>query len=233
MTTQAEIVRYFLDVPRDNAHHLARMSIARAMRVAAPHARGDLLDIGCGLRPYRSLFAPYIRRYIGMDYPPGDGDGSQIDAAVYGDSQRLPFRDASVDTALSTQVLEHLPEPSVMLREAHRVLRPGGKLLLTAPFVWGEHEVPRDYYRYTSYGLRHLVERAGFRPLRVEPLEGLYTVLGQMYLDELNLGRHEKSRWRQRLIVATNVPVNALCAFLDRRFPSDRLCLTYLVIAER
>lgn len=233
MATHAEIVRYFLDVPRDNAHHLARMSIVRAMRVAVTHAHGDLLDIGCGLRPYQSLFAPHVRRYIGMDYPPQGGDGSQIDADVYGDSQQLPFRDASVDIALSTQVLEHLPEPLVMLHEAHRVLRPGGKLLLTAPFVWGEHEVPRDYYRYTSYGLRYLVESAGFRPTLVQPLDGLYTVLGQMYLDELNLDRHAKAHWRQRLIGATNVPVNTLCAALDRWFPSDRLCLTYLVVAER
>lgn len=233
MATYEEIVRYFLDVPQDNAHHLARMSIARALRRAAPHVRGDLLDIGCGLCPYESLFAPHIQRYIGLDYPPRGSDGSQVNATVYGDCLRLPFRDGCVDTVLSTQVLEHVPEPADMLREVHRVLRPGGKILMTAPFVWGEHEVPRDYYRYTSYGLRHLVEGAGLRPLRVEPLEGLYTVLGQMYLDELNLARHEIPRWQHRLIGAINITVNTACVFLDRRFPTDRLCLTYLMIAER
>jgi len=55
MTSEREIAKYFLDVPRDNTHHLARIGIARAMRAVAPQARGDLVDIGCGLRPYQSL----------------------------------------------------------------------------------------------------------------------------------------------------------------------------------
>lgn len=190
MTSEREIAKYFLDVPRANAHHIARMSIARAMRAVAPQARGDLVDIGCGLRPYQSLFAPHIGRYIGIDYPPTGSDRTQIDATIYADSTHLPLRDRCADTVLTTQVLEHVPEPLRMLREAHRVLRPGGKLIMTAPFVWGEHETPQDFYRYTSYGLRYLLGRASLRVLDVFPLDGLYAVLGQMYLDELNIAYH-------------------------------------------
>lgn len=209
------------------------MAIARGMREVAPQVRGDLLDLGCGLRPYESLFAPHIRSYIGVDYPPAGGDRSQIAADVYATSLRLPFRDGCVDTVLSTQVLEHVPEPLDMLRESHRVLRPGGQLILTAPFVWGEHETPRDFYRYTSFGLRHLLAQASFRVERVQPLEGLYAVLGQMLLDECNLTRPLQPRWRQRLLLGMNAVVNTACAFLDRRLPSTRLCLTYLVVAAR
>ncbi len=232
MTSEREIAKYFLDVPRDNTHHLARIGIARAMRAVAPQARGDLVDIGCGLRPYQSLFAPHIERYIGIDYPPTGGDRTQINATIYADSTHLPLRDRCADTVLTTQVLEHVPEPLLMLREVRRVLRPGGKLIMTAPFVWGEHETPRDFYRYTSYGLQYLLGRASFRALDVRSLDGLYAVLGQMYLDELNLTYHARSRRGRRIIRATNSLVNRACVFLDRRYPSARLCLTYLVVAE-
>jgi len=233
MTSEREIAKYFLDVPRANAHRIARASIARAMRAVAPQARGDLVDIGCGLRPYQSLFAPHIGRYIGIDYPPAGDDRTQIDATIYADSTHLPLRDRCVDTVLTTQVLEHVPEPLHMLREAHRVLRPGGRLIMTAPFVWGEHETPRDFYRYTSYGLRYLLGRTSLRVLDVSPLDGLYAVLGQMYLDELNIAYHTRSRRARRLVSATNSLVNRACVFLDRRYPSARLCLTHLVVAER
>lgn len=233
MANDREIAKYFLEVPRDNAHHLARMSIARAMRAVAPQTRGDLVDIGCGLRPYRSLFEPYIGRYIGIDYPPTGGNDAQVDATLYADSAHLPLRDGCADTALTTQVLEHVPEPLSMLREAHRILRPGGKLIMTAPFVWGEHEVPRDFYRYTSYGLRYLLGRASFRVLEVRALDGLYAVLGQMYLDQLNIAFHAQSPRRQRAIRVINAVVNRASTALDRRFRSTRLCLTYLVVAER
>jgi SAM-dependent methyltransferase len=209
------------------------MAITRAMLRAGPYACGVLVDIGCGLCPYHKLFTPYIRHYIGVDYPPHQGITARIDGMIHADSLFMPLRDASVDTVLSTQVLEHVPDPTQMLGEARRILRPGGILIMTAPFVWAEHEVPRDFYRYTSYGLRHLLTHVGLRPLVVEPLDGLYAVLGQLWLDELNLGRHTVRGWRRWLLTMANRSINGMATVLDSRFPSPRICLTWLVIAQR
>ena len=73
----------------------------------------------------------------------------------------LPFGDRSFETVFSSQVLEHVPEPWRMVEDMARVLKPGGHLILTAPHIWGLHEVPHDYFRFTSYGLQHLARRAG------------------------------------------------------------------------
>jgi hypothetical protein len=69
-------------------------------------------------------------------------------------------------------VLEHLPEPATVLRELHRVLKPSGTLWMTAPLFYVEHERPYDFYRYTRYGLRHLLDQAGFEVREIAWLEG-------------------------------------------------------------
>ena len=81
---------------------------------------------------------------------------------------------------LCTQVLEHVAEPAAVLAELRRVLRDGGELWLTVPFVGELHEEPHDHYRYTSHGLRGLCERAGFGEIRTWPLGGYFTAMAQL-----------------------------------------------------
>jgi SAM-dependent methyltransferase len=92
----------------------------------------------------------------------------------------IPVRDGAFDAVLFTQVLEHIAEPSRVLSELHRILAAGGTLYLTAPLVWELHELPHDYYRYTSEGLRHLLESAGFRSVEVEARNDCFTTLAQL-----------------------------------------------------
>lgn len=134
----------------DDPAYLARIAIARALAAAVPHARGTLVDVGCGTRPYLPLFLPHIARYIGVNYPPTAAERPYYAAAdVYADGSHLPLRDACAQTALCTQVLEHVPEPGLMLTEIARVLCADGTLLLTAPQVWGSTRFPE-----TSTGTR-------------------------------------------------------------------------------
>ena len=114
-----------------------------------------VLDVGCGNKPYVDLFGN--ARYIGLNY---SKENAQPD--VLGDATQLPFCDSAFDIVLCTQVLEHLSEPSSFLAEAHRVLRSGGVLILSCPFYWPLHEEPYDFYRYTKYGLLHLLGKARF-----------------------------------------------------------------------
>ncbi len=144
-------------------------------RMAGSVAPGELvLDAGAGSAPYRSLFAHAryetadflaltTKRYAEPDYV--------CDLAA------IPVQDGRFDHVLLTQVLEHLPEPATVLAELNRVLKPGGALWLTAPFFYAEHERPYDFYRYTQFGLRHLLGGAGFEVRELEWLEGYFGTL--------------------------------------------------------
>jgi SAM-dependent methyltransferase len=88
--------------------------------------------------------------------------------------------DGSFDVVLSTQVLEHVPDPLAALGEFRRVLRSGGSLIATVPFIWEEHETPFDFYRYTRYGLEHLLGLAGFDDIAVEPRTDCFTTAAQL-----------------------------------------------------
>ena len=99
---------------------------------------------------------------------------------LYGAADSIPAGDSSFDVVLCTQVLEHVPQPRDALQEFRRVLRSGGSLIATVPFLWEEHEVPFDYYRYTRYGIEHLVQSAGFAEVEVRPRTDCFTTLAQL-----------------------------------------------------
>lgn len=143
-----------------NPFFITRKGLYREIALCARAMRsGRLLDIGCGTKPYRSLFD--VDAYWGIEIWKANTPLPRSCDAIY-DGSRLPFRGASFDHVLLTEVLEHVFEPHFLLKEIQRVLRPGGLLLITVPFVWDEHEQPYDFGRYSSFGLRYLVEQNGF-----------------------------------------------------------------------
>ncbi|OGG45063.1 MAG: hypothetical protein A3F84_09020 [Candidatus Handelsmanbacteria bacterium RIFCSPLOWO2_12_FULL_64_10] len=152
-------------------HRITRRHVAEAVR----YARGRMLDVGCGGRPYRGLFTPVVSFYIGVDRR----DDPAPD--VKGDAQALPFRAEGFDTILCSQVLEHLPEPGRALAEMGRALRAGGHLIVTAPHIWGLHEEPHDYYRFTRYGLCHLMRQAGLEVVEVRAMAGYWVTAGARF----------------------------------------------------
>lgn len=115
---------------------------------------GRLLDVGCGEKPYVA-FCAGVSEWVGFDDP------SNPAADVHGRAESMPFADASFDTVLCTQMIEHVAEPRDVLGECTRVLRPSGSLIVTAPQYWEVHEAPKDYYRYTPAGLEYLLKRCG------------------------------------------------------------------------
>ncbi len=143
-----------------NPFYFARRALRRELGGLAPRVTGELLDVGCGRKPYRDLF-PGVTRYVGIDFDTPVTRGLGCADLLY-DGRRFPLGDATFDAVLCSQVLEHVFTPEEFVRELHRVLRPGGLLLLTVPFVWDEHEQPHDYARYSSFGLADLLHRAGF-----------------------------------------------------------------------
>jgi SAM-dependent methyltransferase len=142
-----------------------------------------VLDAGAGEGNYRDNFTN--QRYCGLDLGVGDGawDYSKLD--VLGDLSSLPFRDGAFEATLNVVTLEHVREPAKVIEELSRILIPGGRILIVAPHEWEEHQQPHDYFRYTRYGLRYLLDRAGFHDIHVEPVGGFFRLLSRRLLNAL------------------------------------------------
>lgn len=142
-------------------------SIWRDLSQLLRATRGTVADIGCGAQPYRPLLGEGTV-YIGVDTPDAeDHFGYAIPDVRQLDGNRWPLADGEADAVLSTETLEHVPEPRTFLAEAARCVRPGGQLVLTVPFAARWHYVPHDYWRYTPASLKLLLEEAGFEDVVV------------------------------------------------------------------
>lgn len=159
--------------------------------------RGRLLDVGCGVRPYRLLYDRRVEQSFGMDVPHSLHGLRAVD--VVASAGHIPFQDASFDTVLCTNVIEHVSDPDVVLSEIGRVLKPGGVLLLTAPFLYALHEQPYDFQRFTIYWLKERLGRYGFEILRTQAQGGFGTaVLFFLFLavrTVVGLDKLQKPRW--------------------------------------
>jgi SAM-dependent methyltransferase len=134
-----------------------------------------VLDAGAGDAPYRPLFAHC--EHVTQDWP---GTSHARGSAIVADLHDLPVEDGSFGAVLCTEVLEHVAEPERVVAELRRVLRAGAPLLVSVPFVGALHEEPHDHWRYTSHGLRGLLERGGFGGIEVEPLTGYWSLLAHL-----------------------------------------------------
>jgi SAM-dependent methyltransferase len=136
-----------------------------------------VLDVGAGDAPYRELFAHCD--YVTNDWEGSVHDGAR-DADVVASADALPLDDGSVDAVLLTQVLEHVVDPAAVVGEMARVLRQGGALFATVPFVWELHELPFDFWRFTPASLESLLTRAGFSDIVIQPRTDGFTTIAQL-----------------------------------------------------
>ncbi len=161
--------------PQTNRGYLTMVMLEASLRLSAPYVRGKLLDVGCGRKPYQKTYFANAESYLGTDYLT---DRSTPD--IVASATELPLPDCHFDTVVSTEVLEHLPEPLRALREMHRVLKPDGHLILSAPMHWPRHDLPYDFYRYTYDGLLHLLKESDFEVVRLFNRGRAYAFLGQV-----------------------------------------------------
>ncbi len=143
------------------------------------HARGRLLDLGCGKVPLYEAYERFVSENICVDWSNSGHDSKYIDIAC-DLSDRLPFEDGEFDTIILSDVLEHIATPDALWHEMARVLRSDGRLLMNAPFFYWLHEQPHDYYRYTKFALRRFVSNANLDLLELREVGGLPEVLADL-----------------------------------------------------
>ncbi|MEP7293444.1 MAG: class I SAM-dependent methyltransferase [Chloroflexota bacterium] len=208
-------------------HIISHRLLAQAMAQRATFAHGWMLDIGCGSKPYIHLFG-HVKRYIGIDLP----SPSPID--IYASGLELPFCSSSFDTLLCNEVLEHVPEPSTLISEAARILKPGGYLILTTPQTWGLHLEPYDFYRYTPYGLRYLATKHGLEVIEVVPTSGLWATWMQRFSDTVIFNYLRDQSPILKLIVSLALaPFLFLYYYLDKLFGKRGDSLDNVLVARK
>ena len=155
------------------------------MARARPYLKGRMLDAGCGAGRYKDLFA--FDSYVGLEY------NEKFQPDVVGDLRDTPFEDEEFDSILNNQVLEHIDDTHRVFSEFRRILKPGGHVCITVPFIARTHEVPHDYWRMSEYGIRYLFERYGFEEVQITNMGGFLTTqayLWQFWLwEKLGKGR--------------------------------------------
>lgn len=210
---------------------LAQGIVQRELQAAAREfLRGRLVDIGCGDKPYAALLAPFVSEHVGVDHAESLHDRSQVD--LEGTAYSIPVADAQFDSALCSAVLEHLEEPAAALAECRRVLKPGAHAVYTVPFIWHLHEEPRDFYRFTRYGLDYLFRQAGFEVVRIKPLSGFWVTFGQLLAYNLHRFNAGPLRWL-RIVDALGLLVQGAAWLLERVDRTERWTWMYLVVARR
>ncbi|HEV7165163.1 MAG TPA: class I SAM-dependent methyltransferase [Gammaproteobacteria bacterium] len=204
-----------------------------------PLVRGCVIDIGCGDRWLADCIGER-GNYIGLDYPPTITQGYPGLADVFGDAVRLPFRNATADSVLLLDVLEHLPSPDAAISEAARVLKPGGLLILQVPFMYPVHDAPNDFHRWTLEGLRQLLIQNGLRLVDEttfgHPVETA-AALGAIALAKSGLNILSRPRLAILLLplITLLIPlVNVAGWLLGKALPADSFMpLSYRLVAER
>lgn len=212
---------------------LANHKVIAAARRTRPHAHGVLLDIGCGSMRARAWYQGRITGYLGVDLAVSPYlEDARLTAVARG--EQLPFRAQSVDTVLGISMLTCLAEPQQLVDEAYRVLRPGGTLILEFTQMAPLHDEPHDYFRFTRFGARALLERAGFEMVECLPIGGLMARVGLSAIAALERVNRGPTR------VITEIPVRILYVvlqlgfeLLDRVAFDSREVLAHLVVARR
>ncbi len=215
-----------------NPFYFARKGLANHLKDLAVNITGKTLDIGCGTKPYKGLYQS--SEYIGLEIDTSKNrEANQAD--VFYDGNDFPFNDAIFDSVVANEVFEHVFNPDDFLSEMSRVIKQNGQVLLTMPFVWDEHEQPFDFARYSSFGIKSLLERHGFEVVEQRKSMNDIRVIFQLlnaYIFKITFTKHA---WLNGIyMILLMAPFNILGELLALITPkNDDLYLDNIVLAKK
>lgn len=198
------------------------------------YAKGSVLDIGCGNKPYKNLFELKSEKYIGCDII--QSDKNEVD--IICPATDIPLEKDSMDTVFSTQVIEHVADHCGLVSEAYRILKPGGYFILSGPMYWEHHEVPYDFFRFTRYGFEYILQKEGFKVIEINPCGGKWALTGQVIINSFISSFAKKSFPRKVLKILYSIffvkyIINSVCGWLDKKDFDESACLNYVLVAQK
>jgi SAM-dependent methyltransferase len=197
-----------------------RKGLYRKISLYAPQLSGDLLDFGCGEKPYQSLFTG-VNTYTGLDYDSEGHSHANESIDVYYDGVTIPFETAHFDSIFTSEVFEHVFTLPNILPELNRVLKIGGKILITCPFAWEEHEAPIDFARYTQFALKDMLEKNGFKVVVTDKIDRVF------FFSRFNFF---KKIIRQIVVPSMNILFSIVEPILPK---SDHFYLNTIIVAQK
>lgn len=215
-----------------NPFYFARKGLFDNISALAKQVEGEVLDVGCGQKPYESLFQ--AARYVGLELDtPENRQNKKAD--YFYDGSKFPFSDDEFDCVVLNEVFEHIFNPGEFLSEIYRVLKADGRLLLTVPFVWDEHEQPCDYARYSSFGIRAVLQNNGFTIVEQRKSMNDIRVIFQMLNDYIYKKTVTKNGYVNLIsTLLLMAPFNLLGELLSKLLPkNDDLYLDNIVLAKK
>jgi SAM-dependent methyltransferase len=203
-----------------NPFYFIRRGLFTEIRRLAPGLTGKLLDFGCGRKPYESLFS--VSEYIGVDLEQSGHEHVNSKIDYFYDGKTIPFKDETFDSIFCSEVFEHVFNLDEILPELYRVLKKNGKMLVTVPFCWNEHEIPYDFGRYTSFGIKHLMTKAGFEIITYKKSGNFAQVSWQLWELYFYSIFHAKNKWVNYCCkIIFFLPLNILGVLLLPLFPKN------------
>lgn len=217
-----------------NPFFIIRRGLANGVRdISSKLQGGKLLDVGCGRKPYEELFN--VEEYVGIDIEASGHDHSKSKIDKYYDGNTIPYSDCEFDHVFSSEVFEHVFDINEMLIEINRVLKSGGYLGFTCPFVWDEHEQPYDFARYTSFAVEHLIKRHGFELVESGKSTGYFETVMQMLSAYVYQHVLPKNTYLKLILVPFIVaPINIIGIVLGSVLPkSSNYYHNNIVVAQK
>lgn len=214
-----------------NPFFIIRLGLYKGIRKSSKLLCGHMLDFGCGSKPYRQLFN--VDQYVGLDLKESGNNKQHKSVDVYYDGKTIPFEDKSFDSVFTSEVFEHVFNLDEVLIEINRVLKTQGKILITVPFVWDEHEVPYDFGRYSSYGIKFMLEKHGFKVISLDKSSNFVLTIFQLWNSYMF---QQLSRWKPMLILLPlMLPlVHSIAYFMSFLLPDNKdLYLNNVVVAQK
>jgi SAM-dependent methyltransferase len=148
---------------------LMRRLSHKGVKEATKRAKGNLLDVGCGRMPYRKCLEPLVKKYVALDHPKTSKLYSpDKKPEVLADVKKMPFKKGSFDLCLFFQVLEYIDAPVLAIKEIVRVLKKGGFLIITTPFLYPIHDYPHDKCRLTEPAIKDLLKQNNLKIVKFE-----------------------------------------------------------------
>jgi SAM-dependent methyltransferase len=224
MTREEGLERFtdYSKVDRSDHYYLVYKPLIRDLNYSVKkYATGRVLDIGCGNKPYERMFNTITTEYIGCDIVQSSQNKVDIICTAF----QIPLPDSSFDTVFSTQVIEHVDNHQQLVNEAYRLLKPGGHFIVSGPMYWPLHEEPYDYFRFTKYGFKYILEKAKFSEIEILSNGGKWALMGQVII----LNAHP----RIVKLKLFRYMINRIFSYLDKKYYNDFNTMNYVVVGKK